>query len=71
MSFKIIKFLLLSALFCSIVIAATLTSTNLYQISATTIKSSSHPNDNGHPSVMLIGDPVPPGGWPRCENQTR
>jgi len=69
MNLKIVKFLLVSALFCSVIFAVVMISTDLYPI-----HPYGDPIDGGHPYIgsdavpgghLCSGDPID-GGHPIC-----
>lgn len=64
MNSKIVKFLLLSALFCSLIFAVTKVAIDLY-----VAPCQGDPNDGGHPYISPCGDPND-GGHPLSGNQT-
>lgn len=65
MNSKIVTFLLFSALFCSLIFAVTMISTDLYAV-----HPCGDPNDGGHPYISpCYGDPND-GGHPLSGNQT-
>jgi len=67
MNFKIVKLLFLSALFFSMVLAASMFPTNNNK-NVITENFAHKPATNGHPNIILIGDPV--GGGVPCGNHT-
>lgn len=68
MNFKLVKFVLVSALILSAAFATVLTSAVLHANETPMIKNSGGPVDGGHPTFSYVGDPVD-GGHPNC-NQT-
>lgn len=71
MILKSFKFLILSALLCSAILAITITITSQSKSQTTTKTCLDHRVENAHPGLILVGDPVPGGGTPTGGNQTR
>jgi len=62
MNFKLVEFLVLSAVIFSTVFMATATSTALHT-NMVVLKNCGDPVDGGHPTAIFVGDPVD-GGHP-------
>jgi hypothetical protein len=71
MNFKLVGFLVLSAVIFSAVFVATITSMELC-VDRASLKNVGDSVDGGHPTTMLVGDPVD-GGHPlsnKTNNET-
>jgi hypothetical protein len=70
MNFKIFKALLVSALVCSAIIATVVTTITPRQTYTTTSSQAISTSEGKPPGIILVGDPLPGGGWPMGGNQT-